>query len=116
MDETGTTCVHRPAKIVASKGVRQVSKITSGERGKTVTVICAMSAVGSFLPPLFIFPRKRMVDLLVNGAPPQSVGLANPSGWTDASFFVDWLKHFVKFTNALPTNRHITVMDGHHSH
>ena len=74
MDETGITCVHRPGKIVASKGVRQVAKITSGERGKTVTVICAISAVGTYLPPLFIFPRKRMVDLLMNGAPPsQSV-------------------------------------------
>ena len=60
------------------------------------TVICAMSAVSSFLPPLFIYPKKRMVDLLVNGASPQSVGLANLSGWTDSSFFVDWLEHLVK--------------------
>ena len=116
MDETGITCVHRPRKIVASKGVRQVSKITSGERGKTVTVICAMSAVGTYLPPLFIFPRKRMVDTLMNGAPPQSVGLPSPSGWTDSDIFIDWLKHFVKFTNASTTNRHVIVLDGHHSH
>ena len=116
MDETGITCVHRPGKIVASKGVRQVAKITSGERGKTVTVICAMSAVGTYLPPLFIFPRKRMVDLLMNGAPPQSIGLANPSGWTDSEIFIDWLKHFVKFTNSSTTNRHVIVLDGHHSH
>ena len=116
MDETGITCVHRPGKIVASKGVRQVSKITSGERGKTVTVICAMSAVGTYLPPLFIFPRKRMVDLLMIGARPQSVGLANPSGWTDSEIFIDWLKHFVKFTNSSTTNRHVLVLDGHHSH
>ena len=116
MDETGITCVHRPGKIVASKGVRQVAKITSGERGKTVTVICAMSAVGTYLPPLFIFPRKRMVDLLMNGAPPQSIGLANPSGWTDSEIFIDWLKHFVKFTNSSTTNRHVIGLDGHHSH
>ena len=47
MDETGITCVHRPRKIVASKGVRQVSKITTGERGKTVTVICGISTVST---------------------------------------------------------------------
>ena len=85
-------------------------------RGKTVTVICAMSAVATYLPPLFIFPRKRMVDLLMNGAPPQSIGLANPSGWTDSEIFIDWLKHLVKFTNSSTTNRHVIVLDGHHIH
>jgi hypothetical protein len=42
MDETGITNVHKPGKIVATKGARQIGKITSGERGSTVTVICAI--------------------------------------------------------------------------
>ena len=110
------TNVHRPGNIVASKGVRQVAKITSGERGNTVTVVCAMNAVGAYLPPMFLYPRKRMVEVLVNGAPPQSLGQANPSGWMDAEMFVTWLNRFVNFTNSSPTNRHTIVMDGHHSH
>ena len=69
MDESGISTVHVPGKIVASKGARQVSKITSGERGRTVTVICSMSAAGTFLPPMLIYPRKRMVDALMSGAP-----------------------------------------------
>lgn len=44
MDETGVTNVHTPGKIIATKGSRQVSKVTSGERGKNITVICAMNA------------------------------------------------------------------------
>jgi hypothetical protein len=51
MDETGITNVQKPGKIVSTKGVRQVSRMTSGERGSTVTVICAMSAAGVYLPP-----------------------------------------------------------------
>jgi len=47
MDETGITNVQRPSKIIATKGQRTVGKVTSGERGATVTVICAMSAVGA---------------------------------------------------------------------
>ena len=74
MDETGVTNVQKPGKIVATKGVRQVGKMTSGERGATVTVICGMNAVGTYLPPMFIFPRKRMVASLMIGAPYQSVG------------------------------------------
>ena len=43
MDETGITNVHKPGKIIAMKGKRQVSKMTSGVRGAIVTVVCAMS-------------------------------------------------------------------------
>jgi len=56
MDETGITNVQRPSKIIATKGQRTVGKVKSGERGTTVTVVCAMSAAGSFLPPMFIYP------------------------------------------------------------
>ena len=67
MDKSGISTVHVPGKIVASKGARQVSKITSGQRGRTVMVICSMSAAGTFLPPMLIYPRKRMVDTLMSG-------------------------------------------------
>ena len=116
MDETGITNVQRPSKIIATKGQRTVGKMTSGERGTTVTVICAMSAAGSYLPPMFIYPRKRMVDALLTGAPPQSVGYTSASGWTDSELFIKWLEHFVSFTNASKDNHHIIILDGHHSH
>ena len=116
MDETGITSVHQPGKVVASKGVRQVAKMTSGEGGATVTVICAVSAAGAYLPPFIIFPRKRMVDQLMQGAPPQSVGHASASGWTDAGLFLKWMEHFVLYTNASTQNRHLIVLDGHHNH
>ena len=41
MDETGVSTVQTPGKIVASRGVKRVGKVTSAERGKTVTVLCA---------------------------------------------------------------------------
>ena len=81
MDETGITNVQRPGKVVATKGARHVAKVTSGERGATVTVVCAINAAGGcYLPPMFIFPRKRMVAALMNGAPPESVGYCSPNG------------------------------------
>jgi len=116
MDESGISTVHEPGKIIASKGARQVSKMTSGERGSTVTVICAMNAAEMHLPPMIIFPRKRMVDTLMNGAPPQSVGCCSDSGWTDSTLFVKWLEHFAQVTNCSVTSPQIIVMDGHHSH
>lgn len=91
MDETGITNVQRPSKIIATKGERTVGKVTSGERGATVTVICAMSAAGSYLPTMFIYPRKRTIAALLNGAPPQSVGYTSANGWTDSNLFINGL-------------------------
>ena len=56
MDETGISVVHKPGKIIATKGAKQVSKITCREKGKTITIICAMNAAGGYLPPAMIFP------------------------------------------------------------
>ena len=57
MDGNGITNVHKPGKIVATKGARHISKVTSGERGATVTLICAMNAPGGFLLAMLILPR-----------------------------------------------------------
>ena len=49
-------------------------------------------------------------------SPTQAVGYASPSGWTDSDLFVRWLEHFAKFTNTSCDNRHLILLDGHHSH
>lgn len=46
-----------PDRIVACRGVKQVERITSAERGQHVTMALAVSAAGVCVPPFFIFPR-----------------------------------------------------------
>ncbi|KAJ4449348.1 hypothetical protein ANN_00746 [Periplaneta americana] len=38
VDESGLITVHKPGKIIAEKGVKQVGKVTSGERGSLVAL------------------------------------------------------------------------------
>lgn len=38
VDETGLPTVHKPPKVIAAKGQKQVSSVTSAERGTLVTV------------------------------------------------------------------------------
>nr|KAI8763073.1 jerky protein homolog-like [Biomphalaria glabrata] len=115
MDETGISTVQKPVKIIGSKGTRQVGTVTSAERSQTVTVLCAMNAAGTYIPPIFIFPRKRMVYSLMNGCVPASKGLCTPSGWTDSECFINWLKHFAAFVKPQPSHKHLILLDGHHS-
>ena len=116
MDKTGISNVHKPANIVATKGARAVGKMTSGEKGKTVTVICATNAVGTYIPPMFIFPRKRKVESLMHNAPTGALGHCTESGWTDEQSFLKWLKHFTTIAKPSKEKKHIIILDGHHSH
>lgn len=116
VDETGVTTVHKPSKIIAPKGQKQVGAATSWERGKNVTVCCCMSAIGHFIPPMFIFPRIRMTPALERGGPPGSVYTCSKSGWMMEDLFLDWLKHFVAHTRPSVEDVVLLILDNHGSH
>ena len=116
MDETGVSTVHKPGKIVATHGIRHVAKVTSGEKDKTVTVACCMNAIGNYIPPLIIFPRKILNPNLMRGAPTGAIGGATESGWVDGEHFMKWLRHFVQHAKPSIERKHILIVDGHHAH
>lgn len=69
LDETGTTTVQKPKKIITEKGARQLNKAISAERGTLVTRCCAVSATEASLPQAKVFPRKQLKCFLLNDAP-----------------------------------------------
>lgn len=115
-DETGVQTVHKPTKIISQKGQKQVSKATSGERGQTVTVCCAVNATGNSVPPFFIFPRVREQDYMTHGAPPGSRAVTHSSGWMTAENFERYLHHFIKFVKCSKEQRILLIADNHSSH
>ncbi|XP_030745714.1 uncharacterized protein LOC115874645 [Sitophilus oryzae] len=97
-DESGLSTVPtKLPKILTPKGQRRVAKIVSAERGRTTTLVCSMNAVGSYVPPYFVFARQRMKPELLNGCPPGSQATAQSSGWMTADSFLAYLKHFVRY-------------------
>jgi len=82
-DETGMKTVQQQhAKVLARSGKHQVGSLTSAERGKNTTVICTVNACGSFVPPCFIFPRKRENPVLMDHTPTSSKGFFSGE-WLD---------------------------------
>lgn len=116
VDETGISTVQKPGKILATKGQRQVGFVTSWERGRNITVVCSVNAAGSFVPPMFIFPRKRMSPQLEKGGPAGAIYRCSHNGWINEELFVEWLHHFKD--NVKPTEEDpvLLVMDNHYSH
>ena len=117
VDETGSTVVQQKhSKVIALKGKKRVSALTQQERGKLVTMIACMNATGIFVPPMLIFPRMRMKQELMDGAPEGSIHGCSPSGWVQSNLFVDWFRHFKSHTKPCSDSPILLVLDGHFSH
>lgn len=116
-DETGISSVPKcKSKIIASKGRKQVGAVTSAERGETITVEICMSAAGSFMPPLFVFPRQRHNLEFMRNAPPGSFAEFHKTGWMQKEIFERWLEKFIIFTNASKDRPVLLILDGHSTH
>ena len=51
----------KPARMIAMCCCRTVGKMTSGERGQAVTVICGINAAGQYIPLICPFARKKVI-------------------------------------------------------
>ena len=116
MDDTGITTVQTPDRVIARRGVKQVGRVTSGERGHLVTLSVAVAASGRSLPPFFIFPRKKFQDHFLNGGSLGCQGDANPSGWMNTEHFVKFLHFFQLHVRASVDNPVLLILDNHESH
>ncbi|KAJ4437982.1 hypothetical protein ANN_13921 [Periplaneta americana] len=117
VDERGLTTVpNTQPKVLAQKGRRQVGTLASAERGQLVTAEICFSAAGQYIPPLLIFPRMRMKEELLDGAPPGTIAICHPSGWMQSEIFVQWLKHFIQFTKPSKEEPVLLLLDGHATH
>ena len=115
-DETGITTVQRPAKVYAKKGEKRVGSVTSWEKGKTTTAMCAFSASGVYIPPMFIFARKRMADHLTRNGPPGAIYHCSDNGWITEDLFIEWLRHFAQVTKPSEDDPVLLIFDNHVSH
>ena len=55
IDETGVTTVQKPDHVITRLGSKQVGAMTSTERGKLVTIACAIQALGNSIPLIWCF-------------------------------------------------------------
>ena len=57
-----------------------------------MTVVYTVSAIGSVVPPLFIFPRVHYKAHFIREGPTQCIGRATCSGWTNEETCVEYLR------------------------
>ena len=108
--------MHDPVRLIDAKGKKQVGGLVAAERGKLVTLVCAINALGNSIPPMFIFSRKRFQVAFISGAPANSVGVCSKSGWINVELCLEFLKHFVKSTKCSKDSPVLLIIDNHNSH
>ena len=114
-DESGISVVHKPGKVVAELGRRNVYAMTSAERGKTHTVLSCVSASGYALPSMMVYPRKKKVpDNLKEGAVPGTLFANSESGWINSELYLEWFNFFLQ--HIPPVRPVLLLQDGHVSH
>ncbi|XP_049955074.1 uncharacterized protein LOC126471049 [Schistocerca serialis cubense] len=116
VDETGINTVQKPERILALKGVKLMGEATSWERGENVTVICCFSTAGTYIPPMFIFHRKRMSYLLSKGGLVGTIYGCSVNGWSNESLFFKWIQHFLNIVKSTIDYPVLLILDNHSSH
>jgi hypothetical protein len=81
LGETHTDTVQKPQEVPIKKGLKQVSKCVSAEKGTSVTTLCIILATGNKIPMVIIFPGVK--PHMFKEAPLGILELANISFWLD---------------------------------
>lgn len=113
IDETCLTMEHLPSNVICENGAS--SKTITANRGQNVTIVAAGSAVGSRIPPYYVFTGKSWNDNLLDGSTPGSAGTVTETGLPNSAVFSDFLEHH--FLKHAPSNgsKILLLFDGHKS-
>lgn len=115
MDETGLQLNNKPGEVVAIKGSKNVTSITSGEKGETISCLACCNGEGTFLPPFCIYKGKNKKAEFSDGMPPGTeIRMSQKSAYVNSELFFDWLKNH--FTPRKPFGKVLLLLDGHTSH
>lgn len=116
MDETGfPTVPTRTDKVITTKGTRRVGQVATAERGTSVSMALTVNAAGNSIPPMFLFPYKKMQSCFMDNATPGSIGFAN-GGWMTQEIFVKYMEHFLQHSHSTLDNPTLLLLDNHTSH
>ncbi|CAC5411721.1 unnamed protein product [Mytilus coruscus] len=116
IDEKGFNTEHKPSDVVGDKK-STIQSVTSG-RSQTVTVIAGGNAIGTHIPPFFVFPGKRMLTELLSGGMLGTDGGVSDSGLSNTELFLRYMQeHFIEYVPSYNADNPILVIyDGHASH
>lgn len=68
------------------------------------------------MPPMMVYPRKRMDPQLLLNSALGACGVCNDSGWMTTDLFLGWFKKFIEFSGATVERPVLLLLDEHSTH
>ena len=65
---------------------------------------------------MLIFPRVRMKEAFLEGAPPEVKLACHMSGWMQLHLFAEWFDFFLLHSQVSKQNLALLILDGHKTH
>lgn len=116
-DESGVQFCHRPVKVCARVGSRNVPGRVGTSRD-SVTMMCSINASGTVMPPLFITKGKtrKCLDLYkTSEAPEGSCFSFQKNAWMEDILATEWFEN-VFLRHCGQERPQLLLWDSHHSH
>lgn len=117
MDESSMPFEHKPTKVLARKGSKDVPGRASNTRCNN-TIIACVNAVGTAMSPLMIVKGATHNSLLgwnTSEAPKGTLWTFQRKAWTEDVLGIEWFQNiFLKQCG--PSRPQLLIVDGHKSH
>jgi hypothetical protein len=81
-----------------------------------VTMLAFINAADGTVPPVFVYPRKKVLPAMFKKGPPGCIGLAQESGWMTGTNFFKSLQYYHSFVKSSQEKPVLLTLDNHTSH
>lgn len=88
-------CLLKLPKVLFSTGNRRVPEVVSGEKDRATTVMCAVNAIGVYIPSFLIFGRVLAKQELLRERSPGANAIAEKSRWMVVNTILIFSQHFI---------------------
>lgn len=111
-DEKGVQTEHAPLHIVTGRSRTQT---TTANSSAIIIILGGGNALGTQIPPYFVFKGKRMRKELLEGSTHGSDGTVSDSGWSNSDVFLQYLQnHFLKHAQRENKGQPLLLIFGGH--
>lgn len=117
-DETGFALCPKSGIVIGPAGNREDFYERTCAEKQQITVMATFSADGKVVPPMVIFPYKKMPQEIVEQFPDKWALGRSDSGWMNSEVFYEYIgNHFLPYLRENDISRPVLLfVDGHRSH
>lgn len=117
-DESGFQPCPKTGKILGPKGFKNLYNIAPGNEKESITVMATFSASGAIIPPMIVYPLRRIPAIVSNSLNPDWGIGRSESGWMTTGLYFEYIANIfypwlVRNSIKMPV---VLFIDGHRSH